>query len=135
MDVIRAPLRPVDLPGCVEAAQELVRLTIHPVQCTLVVASFVPGEWRTNAETEVEKVRIHVAGVDEETKRLHGFHAVLGIVPQVPAVEYRLLCLNRRDYCAKGSSRLHPALAADFLAAGLTFATSLPWAINEIKNP
>ena len=39
LDVIRSPLRPVDLTGCVEAAQDLVRLaTTPPVQCTLVVA-------------------------------------------------------------------------------------------------
>jgi hypothetical protein len=210
LDVIRAPLRPVDLPGCVEAAQDLVRLTTPPVQCTLVVASFVPGEWLAHADSQVETVRIHVAGVDEESKRLHEFHGFLGIIPSFPAVEYgslsladgladlsrrlldgalhldpdsncvlraytratnymppslkggevkdstimeeclevsrrlqaagfspkRIFCTsNKSDYCAKGSSRLHPALTADFLATGLTFATSLPWAINEIKNP
>jgi hypothetical protein len=47
----------------------------------------------------------------------------------------RVFCTsNRNDYCEKGS-RLHSTLAADFGAAGLGFATSLPWAVNEIKNP
>jgi hypothetical protein len=41
---------------------------------------------------------------------------------------------NKRDYCAAGS-RLHPSLAVEFGAAGLRFATSLPWAVNEIKKP
>ena len=46
LDVIRAPLRPADLQGCIEAAQELLQLlTFPPVRCTLVVASFVPREW------------------------------------------------------------------------------------------
>jgi hypothetical protein len=211
LDVIRAPLRPVDLAGCVEAAQELARLaTTSPTQCTLVVASFVPGEWRTHADSQVESVRIHVAEIDEETKRLHGFCDVVGTSPPFPIVEYgplslangledlsrrlldgalhlepdpacvlrayeratnyvppslkggevkdstileeclevsrrlqsagfspkRIFCTsNKSDYCAKGSSRLHPTLAADFLAAGLDIATSLPWAVNAIRNP
>lgn len=41
---------------------------------------------------------------------------------------------NKRDYCEAGS-RLHPSLAVEFGAAGLGFATSLPWAVNEIKKP
>jgi hypothetical protein len=47
----------------------------------------------------------------------------------------RVFCTsNKNDYCEKGS-RLHSSLAADFGSAGLGFATSLPWAVNEIKNP
>lgn len=41
---------------------------------------------------------------------------------------------NRRDYCEAGS-HLHPLLSADFAAAGLGFATSLPWAVSEVKKP
>jgi hypothetical protein len=48
----------------------------------------------------------------------------------------RVFCTwNRNDYCEKGTSHLDPALAIDFGAAGLGFATSLPWAVNEIKKP
>jgi len=47
----------------------------------------------------------------------------------------RVFCTsNRRDYCEAGSRR-HPSLAVDFGAVGLVFATSLPWAVNEIKRP
>jgi hypothetical protein len=211
LDVIRAPLRPADLTGCVEAAQELVRLaTIDPVQCILGVASFVPGEWLAHADSQADSVRIHITEIDEETRRLHGLCSVLGTNPSFPIVEYAFLSLadrlrdlsrrlldsalhldqdpdcvlrayqratnylppslkggevkdstiieeclevsrwlraagfsrkrvfctsNKSDYCARGSSRLHPLLAADFQAVGLDFATSLPWAVNEIKDP
>ncbi len=47
----------------------------------------------------------------------------------------RVFCTsNRRDYCDVGSHP-HPSLAIDFRSVGLGFATSLPWAVNEIKKP
>ena len=50
VDAIRAPLRPDELSGCVQAALELVELlALSPFRCILVVASFVPGEWLTDA--------------------------------------------------------------------------------------
>jgi len=210
VDVIRAPLRPVELRRCVDAALELLDLlTVRPFQCTLVVSSFVPGEWLTHAGTEADSLRAQLVGIDEEADVLHQFCGLVGIIPPFPKPEYRLLplaerlhdpsrrlldgalrldpdhdciirahgrassyappslkggevkdstiieeCLevsrrlraagfpwkrvfctsNRRDYC-ETASRLHPSLAIDFGAAGLGFATSLPWAVNEIKKP
>jgi hypothetical protein len=210
LDVIRAPLRPGELTGCVEAASELLHLvSTPPVQCTLTVASFVPSEWLTHAGPEADSLRTHLARIDEEADRLHGFCGLVGITPPFPKPEYRSLSLaerlldlshrlldgalrldpdhdciirahgrassytppsrkggevkdstiieeclevsrrlrvagfprkrvfctsNRKDYCAAGS-RLHPPLAVDFGASGLGFATSLPWAVNEIKKP
>ena len=85
LDVIRAPLRPAQLPGCVEAAQELLQLVATPrVRCTLVVASFVPGEWLTHASAEADSLRTHLAEIDEESYRLHGFCGLVGIDPAVP---------------------------------------------------
>ena len=211
VDVIRAPLRPDELSGCVEAALELQDLlTVPPFRFTLVVASFVQAEWRTHAGVEADRLRAHLARIDEEADRLHEFCGLVGIIPPFPKPEYRPLSLadrlhdlsrrlldsalrldpdndciirahgratsytppslkggevkdstiieeclevsrqlrrvgftpkrvfctsNRNDYCEKGSSRLHPTLAADFGGAGLGFATSLPWAVNEIKKP
>jgi hypothetical protein len=62
----------------------------------------------------------------EVSRRLQG----VGFSPK------RIFCTsNTNDYCERGSSRLHPSLAADFGAASLAFATNLPWAVNEIKKP
>ena len=110
LDVIRAPLRPADLTGCVEAAQELVRLaTTDPVQCTLVVASFVRGEWLAHADSQADSVRIHIAEIDEETRRLHGLCGVLGTIPPFPIVEYGFLSLadSLRDFRADLDGALH----------------------------
>ena len=50
VDPIRAPLRPADLKDCIEASQELLQLvTVAPRRCTLVIASFIHGEWLTHA--------------------------------------------------------------------------------------
>jgi len=46
----------------------------------------------------------------------------------------RVFCTsNTNDYCDTGSS-LHPTLAADFAAVGLSFVTNLPWAVHEMKT-
>jgi len=37
---------------------------------------------------------------------------------------------NISDYCE--GRNLHPTLATDFVAVGLTFATNLPWAVHEL---
>jgi hypothetical protein len=183
--------------------------TVSPIRCTLVVASFVPGEWLMHAGPETDNLREHLGRIDDEADRLHAFCSLMGITPPFPRPEYRLLSLaeslhdlsrllldcalrldsdhdciirahgratryippslkggevkdstiieeclevsrrleaagfprkrvfgtsNRRDYCGAGS-QLHPLLDADFVAAGLGFATSLPWAVNEIKKP
>lgn len=45
----------------------------------------------------------------------------------------RVYCTsNTDDYCE--SKRLHPALAVEFAAVGLTFTTNLPWAVSEIAR-
>ncbi len=210
LDVIRAPLRPAQLPGCIEAALELLQLVgTPPVRCLPVVASFVPREWLTHAETETGSMRTHLVEIDEEASRLHNFCGLTGITPPFPKPEYSLLplaeklhdisrqlldgalklepdcdciiraharassylppspkggevkdstiveeCLevsrrlqaagfspkkvfcasNKNDYCEKGSSRLHPSLAGHFADVGLEFATSLRWAVEEIKK-
>ena len=210
VDPIRTPLRPAELKDCIEAAQELLQLVpMPPLRCTLVIASFVHGEWLTHAGTEADQLRLALAHVDELAGRLHDFCVVAGITPPFPRPEYRRLpladtlhdlsrrlrnsamrlepdqdciirahgrasayvppsrkggevkdatileeCLevsrrlkaagfarkrvfctsNKKDYCESGS-RLFPNLAVDMGDAGMDFATSLPWAVNEIKKP
>jgi len=97
LDVIRAPLRPAQLTGCLEAAMELLQLVATPpVRCLPVVASFVPGEWHAHARAEADKLRTHLAAIDEEAGRLHGFCGLAGITPPFPKPEYRLLSLAQR---------------------------------------
>src|SRR5712671_6417730 len=82
VDPIRAPLRPDDLRGCIEAAQELLQIvTTAPVQCTLVIASFVSDEWLTHAGAEADHLRDHLARVDAEGGRLHSLCGLVGIAP------------------------------------------------------
>jgi hypothetical protein len=65
VDVIRAPLRPAELVGCVEAAWELLQLvTTTPVRCLLVVASFVPGEWLEHSGREANNLRVLLSQID-----------------------------------------------------------------------
>ena len=114
LDVIRAPLRPGELPGCVEAASELLHLvSTPPVQCTLVVASLVPSEWLTHAGLEADSLRTHLAKIDEEASRLHKFCGLAGITPPFPKPEYRLLFLAERLFdlsprLLDGALRLDP---------------------------
>jgi hypothetical protein len=97
LDVIRAPLRPAQLQGCVQAAQELLQLlTIPPVHCTLVVASFVPREWLDHSSSEADKLRAHLARIDDAAEGLHQFCGLVGITPPFPNSEYRLLSLADR---------------------------------------
>lgn len=97
VDPIRAPLRPDEFRGCVEAAQELSQLaTANPARCTLVVASFVHGEWLTHAGPEADRLRDHLARVDAESDRLHGYCGLVGVAPPFPQSGYRLLPLADR---------------------------------------
>ena len=74
LDVIRTPLRPVELPGCIDAALELLQLVVTPpVRSLTVVASFVPDEWHKHAEAEAGRLRTHLARTDADAGRLHGF--------------------------------------------------------------
>jgi hypothetical protein len=97
VDPVRAPLRPDELPGCIEATQELLHLVATaPARCTLVIASFVHDEWLTHAGPEADKLRDHLARVDAESDRLHGYCGRVGIAPPFPQSEYRPLPLADR---------------------------------------
>jgi hypothetical protein len=208
VDPIRAPLRPDDLRGCIELAQALLQLVAaDPARCTLVIASFVHGEWLTHAGPETDKLRDHLARVDAGSDRLHGLCGLLGVAPPFPRSGYRGLpladrlhdlsrqlrdaaiwldqdqnciiraygrastytppsrkggevkdatiieeCLEvsrkleaggfarKRIFCTSNTKdyreggRLHGVLAVDLGAAGLGFATNLPWAVHELKT-
>jgi len=91
VDVIRAPLRNTELPGCIEAASELLGfVTVPPKQCTLVVGSFVPGEWLTHAGSEADSLRAYLVRIDEEADRLHWLCGIVGITLPFPKPEYSL---------------------------------------------
>lgn len=71
-------------------------LTIPPVRCTLVVASFVPLEWLTHSGSEADNLRAHLTEIDDEAERLHQFCGLVGITPPFPNPGYRLLSLAER---------------------------------------
>jgi hypothetical protein len=97
VDPIRAPLRPDELPRCIEVAQELLQLvTMAPTQCSLVIASFVHGEWLTHAGPEADRLRDYLARVDAETDRLHRYCRLVAIAPSFPQSGYRALPLADR---------------------------------------
>jgi hypothetical protein len=94
VDPIRTPLRPDELRGCVQAAQELLRLvTASPPRCTLLIASFVHDEWLTHAGPEADRLRAALAQIDADAERFHDFCAVFGIAPPFPRPAYRHLPL------------------------------------------
>jgi hypothetical protein len=97
LDVIRAPVRPRELAGCVQAAQELLQLVAGPpTRCTLVVASFVPDEWVAHSESRADEVRTQLARIDAQANDMHGFCGLVGITPPFPSPEYRVLPLAER---------------------------------------
>ena len=97
LDVIRAPLRPSQLPGCVEAAQELLQFAVlPPVRCTMVVGSFVRREWLAHAGSAADELRVQLAQMDAEAQNVHQFCGLMGITPPFPRPEYRLLSLADR---------------------------------------
>lgn len=82
VDVIRAPMRPDKLRGCVEAAAELLRLvTVPPQQAMLVVASFVPGEWHTHAGPTADDLKKHLSRLDEWAIAFHDACGFAGVTP------------------------------------------------------
>jgi hypothetical protein len=99
LDTIRAPIRPNQLPGCVEAARELLQLVAPaPTRCTLVVGSFVRREWLAHSGFEADSIRGHLARVDGESQNLHQVCTIPGVTPPFPTTEYRLLSLADRLY-------------------------------------
>jgi hypothetical protein len=94
LDVIRAPVRLSQLPGCVEAARELFQLTkLLPIRCITVVGSFVPREWLAHSGLEADNVRMHLARIDTEARNVHRICSLVGISPPLPHPDYRLLSL------------------------------------------
>jgi len=82
VDVIRAPIRPSKLRGCVAGATELLQLlTVPPFRCVLVAASFVRGEWQTHAPHTTDDLKKHLTGLDEWATEFHDSCALLGLGP------------------------------------------------------
>ncbi len=82
LDVIRAPVRPDRLRGCVEAAVELLRLVSGPPQqATLVVASFVPTEWTTHAGPTTDDLKKHLSRLDDWAIAFHDACGFVGVAP------------------------------------------------------
>ena len=97
VDVIRGPTRPDKLRGCVEAAVELLHLaTTPPLGCSLVVGSFVPGEWLTHAQPTADDLRRHLARMDEQATYFHDACAALGIAPAFSRPTYGAVGLMNR---------------------------------------
>jgi len=97
LDVIRAPLRPVQLAGCIEAAQQLVQLLIIlPFRCVAVVRSLVPREWFTHSGYGTEGLRTHIAEINDQAGRLHRFCGLMGITPPFPTPADQPLALADR---------------------------------------
>lgn len=206
LDVIRAPAR--GLTQCVESATELLAMATAS-QCTLVVGSFVPGEWNDHQQEVLDLVKAHLEKMQAQAAHFHDLCKHLGLAiafthPQYPTsglathlhdLSARLLrsslvldrdsgtmaraydrvavtqrrpcrkggelkdctifeeCLevcrqvkgkgfarklvfctsNTDDYCAPGVTP-HLDIAIDCTAVGLTFTTTLPWALNELKT-
>ncbi|MGC8644008.1 MAG: hypothetical protein ACP5XB_29465, partial [Isosphaeraceae bacterium] len=132
LDIIRAPLRPAQLRGCLQAALELRHLAgVPPIRCLLVVASFVPGEWLTHAEAEVQNLRAHLNDFDEEASLLHGFCNLVGITPSFPKPEYGVLSLAEKLHDVSrqlldGSLSLEPDHACIIRAYGRATTYSPP---------
>jgi hypothetical protein len=81
VDVIRAPIRPEKLRGCVEAAAELLQLVTTPQRATLVVASFISLEWHTHAPATRDELTKHLGRLDEWAISFHDACAFVGIAP------------------------------------------------------
>lgn len=81
VDVIRAPIRPDKLRGCVAAAAELVRLITAPSQLTLIVGSFVSGEWATHAGPTTNDLKKHLSRLDEAVIAFHDACDFVGVTP------------------------------------------------------
>jgi len=208
LDVIRAPAR--GLTDCVEVASELLAMAVGPpVQFSLVVGSFVPGEWHDHERKVLELLTKHLQGMQEQAAHFHDLCAHFGLtlpfgLPQYLASglaarlhdtsrrllqaalvldrhpdtvarafdrvaltkrrpcrkgnqledctifeEYLQVCRhlraggfagravfctsNTEDYCAPGFTP-HPEIAADCAAVGLSFTSTLPWALSELKR-
>lgn len=85
VDVIRAPKRAAQLRGCVQAAVELQRMAASaPPECSLVVGSFVIGEWIQHAEATRIELDQHRKLLDEAASDYREACDHLGIAPNAP---------------------------------------------------
>jgi hypothetical protein len=99
VDVIRGPMRPDKLPGCVEAAVELLQLaTSATACCSLVVGSFVSGEWLNHAQPTANDLRKHLARLDDQAFYFHDACASLGITLPFARPTYGGVGLMNRLY-------------------------------------
>ncbi len=108
LDVIRAPARAIM--GCVEAATRLLAMaSATPAECTLVVASFVPGEWASHDQSVLADLTAHFDRMQGHASHFHGLCGHLGLSAGfgLPA------------YAASGlAARVH-ALSRDVLNAAI----------------
>jgi hypothetical protein len=99
VDIIRGPMRPDKLSGCVEAAVELLQLaTSTPACCSLVVGSFVPGEWLNHAQATADDLRKHLARLDDQASYFHDACTFLGITLPFGRPTYEGVGLMNRLY-------------------------------------
>lgn len=99
VDVIRAPMRPVQLRGCVKASQELLELlTLPPPQCSLVTASLVRGEWQTYAVPTAGELRKHLEQLDNFAAEFHDCCSHTGLMPAFDRAAYRCAGLTEKLY-------------------------------------
>jgi len=97
VDVIRAPMRPNKLKGCVLGATELRQLvSVAPIRCRLVAPSFVPGEWLDHAASERTNLRNHLAELDEYAADFHSTCSHVGIAPPFGKPAYSIVGLPDR---------------------------------------
>lgn len=89
VDVIRAPMRPKQLKHCVQVAVELRQLiSVAPIRCRLVAASFVRGEWQSHAEAERQNLQKHLADMDEFAAGFHATCSHLGMSPTIGTPDF-----------------------------------------------
>jgi hypothetical protein len=99
VDIIREPLRPDKLAGCVAAGVELLQLaTSTPTRCSLVVGSSVPREWLNHAQATADDLRNHLARLDDLASSFHETCTSLGIALPFGRPTYGGLGLVNRLY-------------------------------------
>lgn len=87
LDVVRAPAR--GLAKVVESASELViRATLAPPQCRLVVGSFVPDEWSAHESDVLGLLEKHLEAMDRQAAHFHGLCTHLGIMVSFGPPDY-----------------------------------------------
>lgn len=97
LDVIRAPIRPDKLQGCIESAVELLHLASStPTRCILVAASFVRGEWNDHAAPAAEELRKHLVKLDTQAACFHDACGFIALTPSFGRPSYGTIGLGDR---------------------------------------